>query len=94
MPQMSLAGQQERELMRYAMPDGRQIAYYYQTHPVLGFMVKRLSDGHYWDDMAFRSKGRDYWVQACGSLHEFEYAKFLMRMASDTPCELEIVVDR
>ncbi len=63
--------------MLYVLPDGRHVASHYHTHPVLGFMIKRLRDGLYWDETAFRFKGRDYRVQDCGSLHEFEYAKFL-----------------
>jgi hypothetical protein len=78
--------------MLYVLPDGRPVIWRYQTSPVLGFMVKRVSDGLYWDETAFRFKGRDYWVPGRGTLHDFEYAKFLTRMASDSPCELEIVV--
>jgi hypothetical protein len=79
--------------MLYTLPDGREVAWFYQTHPVLGFMVKRSIDGLYWDESAFRFKGRDYWVRDRGSLHEFEYAKSLMGQLVG-PCELEIVVDR
>ena len=80
--------------MLYVLPDGHEVAYHYQSHPVLGFMIKHLTDGLYWDETAFRFKGRDYWVQDRGTLHEFEYAKFLTRKVSDSPCELEIVVDQ
>jgi hypothetical protein len=76
------------------LPDGRRVPTYYQLHPVLGFMVKRQSDGRYWDEDAFRFKGRDYWVLDHGTIHEFDYANYLMRMASDSPCEVVIVVDR
>jgi hypothetical protein len=79
--------------MLYKLPDGRRVAWYYQTHPVLGFMVKRLRDGRYFDETAFQVKGRDYWVKDCGTLHEFEYAKTLMGQLVG-PCELEIVIDR
>ena len=80
--------------MLYKLPDGRSVVTDYQDCPVLGFMVKRLIDGLYWDEDAFRSyRWREYWVPKRGTLHEFEYAKWLMTQ-SGSPCELEIVVDR
>ena len=46
--------------MLYVLADGREVAYRYQSQPVLGFMIKRLTDGLYWDETAFRFNGRDY----------------------------------